>query len=74
MGEMLLGHLRGDLPVVIVRPSIITSILNDPLSGWTEGIKYHTAVRDKKKKDVLMAASAACTVSENQNGCLSQDN
>ncbi|KAG0520524.1 hypothetical protein BDA96_08G081500 [Sorghum bicolor] len=39
MGEMLLGHLRGDLPVVIVRPSIITSILNDPLPGWMEGIR-----------------------------------
>jgi len=39
MGEMLLGHLRGDLPVVIVRPSIITSILNEPLPGWMEGIR-----------------------------------
>jgi hypothetical protein len=45
MGEMLLGHLRGDLPVVIVRPSIITSILNEPLPGWMEGIRY---VRDQK--------------------------
>ncbi|XP_066340749.1 probable fatty acyl-CoA reductase 4 [Miscanthus floridulus] len=39
MGEMLLGHLRGDLPVVIIRPSIITSILNEPLPGWMEGIR-----------------------------------
>jgi len=39
MGEMLLGHFRGDLPVVIVRPSIITSILNEPLPGWMEGIR-----------------------------------
>jgi fatty acyl-CoA reductase len=39
MGEMLLGHLRGDLPVVIVRPSIITSVLNEPLPGWMEGIR-----------------------------------
>ncbi|XP_062196773.1 putative fatty acyl-CoA reductase 7 [Phragmites australis] len=39
MGEMLLGHLRGDLPVVIVRPSIITSILKEPLPGWIEGIR-----------------------------------
>ncbi|KAF0900365.1 hypothetical protein E2562_031106 [Oryza meyeriana var. granulata] len=39
MGEMLLGHLRGDLPVVIVRPSIITSILKEPLPGWMEGIR-----------------------------------
>nr|BAD31294.1 putative fatty acyl coA reductase [Oryza sativa Japonica Group]BAD31814.1 putative fatty acyl coA reductase [Oryza sativa Japonica Group] len=39
MGEMLLGHLRGDLPVVIIRPSIITSILKEPLPGWMEGIR-----------------------------------
>ncbi|XP_006659273.1 putative fatty acyl-CoA reductase 7 [Oryza brachyantha] len=39
MGEMLLGHLRGHLPVVIIRPSIITSILKEPLPGWTEGIR-----------------------------------
>lgn len=40
MGEMLLGaHLRGDVPVVIVRPSIITSILKEPLPGWMEGIR-----------------------------------
>ncbi|KAG8046963.1 hypothetical protein GUJ93_ZPchr0008g14139 [Zizania palustris] len=39
MGEMMLGHLRGDLPVVIVRPSIITSILKEPLPGWMEGIR-----------------------------------
>lgn len=37
MGEMLLGHLRGDIPLVIVRPSIITSIYRDPLPGWMEG-------------------------------------
>ncbi|KAL6838388.1 hypothetical protein ACP4OV_031794 [Aristida adscensionis] len=38
MGEMLLGQLRGSLPVVIFRPSIITSILKEPLPGWIEGI------------------------------------
>ncbi|KAL6838391.1 hypothetical protein ACP4OV_031797 [Aristida adscensionis] len=39
MGEMLLGQLRGSLPVVIFRPSIITSILKEPLPGWIEGIR-----------------------------------
>uniref|UniRef100_A0ACD5ZA79 Uncharacterized protein n=1 Tax=Avena sativa TaxID=4498 RepID=A0ACD5ZA79_AVESA len=39
MGEMMLGHLRGDFPVVIIRPSIITSTLKDPLPGWMEGIR-----------------------------------
>ncbi|KAG0476965.1 hypothetical protein HPP92_013375 [Vanilla planifolia] len=39
MGEMLLGHLRGDLPLVILRPTIITSIYKDPLPGWIEGAR-----------------------------------
>ncbi|WVZ91318.1 hypothetical protein U9M48_037506 [Paspalum notatum var. saurae] len=44
MGEMLLGSLRGDLPVVIVRPSIITSTFEDPFPGWIEGIRTIDAV------------------------------
>ncbi|KAG0489679.1 hypothetical protein HPP92_006542 [Vanilla planifolia] len=39
MGEMLLGHLRGDLSLVIVRPTIITSICKDLFPGWIEGIR-----------------------------------
>ncbi|CAL5011510.1 unnamed protein product [Urochloa decumbens] len=39
MGEMLLGHLRGDIPLIIIRPSIITSILREPYPGWMEGIR-----------------------------------
>ncbi|ONK57159.1 uncharacterized protein A4U43_C10F17210 [Asparagus officinalis] len=39
MGEMLLGHLRGDLPLVILRPTIITSIYKEPLPGWIEGTR-----------------------------------
>ncbi|XP_066352789.1 fatty acyl-CoA reductase 1-like [Miscanthus floridulus] len=42
MGEMLLGQLRGgddDMPVVIVRPSIITSVRADPVPGWMQGTR-----------------------------------
>ncbi|XP_044974361.1 fatty acyl-CoA reductase 1-like [Hordeum vulgare subsp. vulgare] len=39
MGEMMMGLLRGDFPVVIIRPSIITSTLKEPLPGWMEGIR-----------------------------------
>ncbi|XP_042461025.1 probable fatty acyl-CoA reductase 4 [Zingiber officinale] len=52
MGEMVLGHSRGNLPLVIVRPSIITSILRDPLPGWIEGIRttdiFMMAYADRK--------------------------
>jgi fatty acyl-CoA reductase len=39
MGEMLMGHLKGNLPLVIIRPSIVTSTFKDPFPGWVEGIR-----------------------------------
>ncbi|TVU04536.1 hypothetical protein EJB05_47649, partial [Eragrostis curvula] len=39
IGEMLLGQLRGDMPVVIMRPSIIISVREDPLPGWMQGTR-----------------------------------
>ncbi|XP_043712136.1 alcohol-forming fatty acyl-CoA reductase-like isoform X2 [Telopea speciosissima] len=39
IGEKLLGHLRGDLPVVILRPTIITSTYKEPFPGWIEGFR-----------------------------------
>lgn len=40
MGEMLVGHFGRELPVVIIRPSIVSSIYHDPLPGWIEGTRY----------------------------------
>ncbi|KAH0457585.1 hypothetical protein IEQ34_012900 [Dendrobium chrysotoxum] len=37
MGEMLLGQLRGSLPLVIARPTMITSTWKEPFPGWIEG-------------------------------------
>ncbi|KAK3123033.1 hypothetical protein QOZ80_8AG0622740 [Eleusine coracana subsp. coracana] len=53
MGEMLLGHLRGELPVVIFRPSIITSILKEPLPGWIEGVRTIDSVLIAYAKQTL---------------------
>ncbi|KAJ4962673.1 hypothetical protein NE237_022612 [Protea cynaroides] len=39
IGEMLIGHFRGDLPVVILRPTIITSTYKEPFPGWIEGFR-----------------------------------
>jgi len=39
MGEMVLEQHRGDMPVVIMRPSIITSVRADPLPGWMQGTR-----------------------------------
>eukprot|EP01018_Ginkgo_biloba_P006208 Gb_33594 [translate_table: standard] len=39
MGDMIVGHLRGNLPLVIVRPSIIESTFAEPFPGWMEGTR-----------------------------------
>ena len=39
MGEQIIAKTRGDMPTVIVRPSIIESSLLDPEPGWLDGLK-----------------------------------
>lgn len=40
MGEMLLGEFKGNIPLVIIRPTIVTSTFREPFPGWVEGIRY----------------------------------
>lgn len=37
MGEMMIDSKRGDIPVVIIRPSVIESTYKEPFPGWMEG-------------------------------------
>ena len=37
MGEMLINSMRGDIPIVIIRPTIIESTYKDPFPGWIQG-------------------------------------
>uniref|UniRef100_A0ACD5YCE4 Uncharacterized protein n=1 Tax=Avena sativa TaxID=4498 RepID=A0ACD5YCE4_AVESA len=39
MGEMLLEQHIEDLPVVIIRPTMVTSTYQDPFPGWIEGAR-----------------------------------
>ncbi|KNA18131.1 hypothetical protein SOVF_073590 [Spinacia oleracea] len=39
MGEMLVGKLRGNLPVLIMRPTIVCSTFKEPFPGWVEGCR-----------------------------------
>ncbi|CAH8353179.1 unnamed protein product [Eruca vesicaria subsp. sativa] len=39
MGESIIHSQRGDLPVVIIRPSIIESSYKEPFPGWLQGIR-----------------------------------
>lgn len=40
MGEMMIDNLRGDVPVVVIRPSVIESTHKEPFPGWMEGNRY----------------------------------
>ncbi|XP_043693367.1 fatty acyl-CoA reductase 2, chloroplastic-like [Telopea speciosissima] len=37
MGEMLIDDQRGEIPVVVIRPSVIESTCSEPFPGWMEG-------------------------------------
>ncbi|KAJ4823884.1 Fatty acyl-CoA reductase 2 [Turnera subulata] len=37
MGEMMIDSMRGNIPVVIIRPSVIESTCKEPFPGWMEG-------------------------------------
>lgn len=39
LGEMVLIDEKGDIPFVIVRPTIVTSTFKEPIPGWVEGIR-----------------------------------
>ncbi|KAB1227268.1 Fatty acyl-CoA reductase 3 [Morella rubra] len=39
MGEMLIGHLKENMSVAIVRPTIVTSTFKEPFPGWVEGFR-----------------------------------
>ncbi|XP_010427505.1 PREDICTED: fatty acyl-CoA reductase 6, chloroplastic-like [Camelina sativa] len=39
MGETIINSNRGDLPVVIIRPSTIESSYKEPFPGWIQGIR-----------------------------------
>ncbi|KAI4313496.1 hypothetical protein L6164_026473 [Bauhinia variegata] len=39
MAEMLVEHKKENLPVIILRPSIVTSTYKEPFPGWIEGVR-----------------------------------
>ncbi|XP_065866372.1 fatty acyl-CoA reductase 3-like [Euphorbia lathyris] len=39
MGEMIIQYLKENLPVIIIRPTIISSTYKEPFPGWTEGLR-----------------------------------
>ncbi|KAF2321637.1 hypothetical protein GH714_000787 [Hevea brasiliensis] len=39
MGEMLVGHLKENVPAAIIRPTMITATCKEPFLGWIEGAR-----------------------------------
>ncbi|GMN61092.1 hypothetical protein TIFTF001_030178 [Ficus carica] len=39
MGEMVMGHLKENVNLVIIRPTIVTSTYKEPFPGWVEGVR-----------------------------------
>ncbi|KAL3828426.1 hypothetical protein ACJIZ3_017228 [Penstemon smallii] len=37
MAEMVLNEIRGDVPLLIIRPTVIESCYKDPFPGWIQG-------------------------------------
>ncbi|XP_061369659.1 probable fatty acyl-CoA reductase 4 [Gastrolobium bilobum] len=37
MGEMLVVHHKDNVPLIIIRPTMVTSTYEDPFPGWIEG-------------------------------------
>ncbi|KAF5194509.1 Fatty acyl-coa reductase [Thalictrum thalictroides] len=40
MAEMIMGHSSGNLPLVIIRPTVVTSTYKEPFPGWIEGTRH----------------------------------
>lgn len=53
MGEMMIDSMREDVPVVIIRPSIIESTCKEPFPGWMEGIRYLLYIQKVKLKNAF---------------------
>ncbi|XP_054795828.1 probable fatty acyl-CoA reductase 4 isoform X2 [Prosopis cineraria] len=39
MGEMILSTYKDNVPLIIIRPSVITSTIKEPFRGWIEGFR-----------------------------------
>ncbi|XP_011074249.1 fatty acyl-CoA reductase 2-like [Sesamum indicum] len=55
MGEMVINEMRGDVPVLIVRPSVIESSYKEPIPGWIQGNRMFDPVIMSYGKGLLPA-------------------
>jgi hypothetical protein len=53
---MLLVHHKDNIPLIIIRPTLVTSTKNDPFPGWIEGLKYLSYYYSQSKDNILIIA------------------
>ncbi|XP_041973364.1 fatty acyl-CoA reductase 1-like [Aricia agestis] len=58
MAEHVVNEYRGKLPVVIVRPSIVTGCLSEPSPGWIDNFNGPAGLSTASAQGVLRAAFA----------------
>lgn len=44
MGEMVLNEIRGEIPLLIIRPAVIEGCYREPAPGWIQGIRYNYGI------------------------------
>ncbi|XP_047978777.1 fatty acyl-CoA reductase 2, chloroplastic-like [Salvia hispanica] len=55
IGEMCLNEIRGDVPLLIIRPACIESCYREPLPGWIQGLRTLGPVIISYGKGILPA-------------------
>ncbi|KAF7835921.1 fatty acyl-CoA reductase 2-like [Senna tora] len=71
MGEMKITSMIGDIPIVILRPSIIESTYKEPFPGWIEGNRSSFACR--LPWSVLLSLGSLCSSDMSQQNWLFKD-
>lgn len=57
MGEMVINSMRGEIPVVTIRPSVIESTFKEPFPGWMEGNRYIIVI-----SELLLISVSYCLI------------
>nr|GMD19132.1 alcohol-forming fatty acyl-CoA reductase-like [Ipomoea batatas] len=54
LGEMVLGEFKQDLPLAIIRPTMVTGTYKEPFPGWVEGIRTIDSFWDLGYADMVV--------------------
>ncbi|KAL3621597.1 hypothetical protein CASFOL_036509 [Castilleja foliolosa] len=55
MGEMVLNEIRGDVPLLVIRPTVIEGSYKEPVPGWIQGNRMFDPVITSFGKGLLRA-------------------